>query len=191
MTFPNGFLWESATSSYRVEGAWPEDGNVPNIWAAFSQTSGTVKNGDSGDVTVDHYQRDPNDIALVAKRQLQANRFSFSWARLFPDVTGQREQRGLDFHNRLVDTLLHNNITPMAAPDHSDCPAALKKKGGSVNRDSASWFFDFSALICERSAVRIDMWATLNEPRVSGFLGMEKSSRRCAHGLRQVSSESC
>ena len=39
-TFPQGFLWGSATASYQVEGAVHEDGRGPSIWDTFSHTPG-------------------------------------------------------------------------------------------------------------------------------------------------------
>jgi len=171
MTFPNGFLWGSATSSYQIEGAWQEDGKGPNIWDVFSHTPGKVANGDTGDVAIDHYHRYRDDIALMADLGLQAYRFSFSWARILPKGTGAVEQRGLDFYDRLVDALLEKNIQPMATLYHWDLPAALQEKGGWTNRDSASWFADYSTIVHGKFADRIGMWATLNEPWVSAFLG--------------------
>ena len=53
--FPRGFVWGSATSSYQIEGAVNEDGRGESIWDRFSHTSGSVKNGDTGDVACDHY----------------------------------------------------------------------------------------------------------------------------------------
>ena len=34
-SFPEGFLWGSATASYQVEGAVEEDGRTPSIWDTF------------------------------------------------------------------------------------------------------------------------------------------------------------
>jgi beta-glucosidase len=171
MSFPKDFLWGSATSSYQIEGAWQEDGKGPNIWDVFSHTPGRVANGDTGDVAIDHYHRYREDVALMAQLGLQAYRFSFSWARIMPEGTGTIETRGLDFYNRLIDTLLEKNIQPMATLYHWDLPALLQDKGGWVNRDSASWFADYASVVHEVFSDRVAMWATLNEPWVSAFLG--------------------
>lgn len=171
MSFPKDFLWGSATSSYQIEGAWQEDGKGPNIWDVFSHTPGRVANGDTGDVAIDHYHRYRDDVALMAQLGLQAYRFSFSWARIMPEGTGAIETRGLDFYNRLIDTLLEKNIQPMATLYHWDLPAMLQDKGGWVNRDSASWFADYASVVHEAFSDRVGMWATLNEPWVSAFLG--------------------
>lgn len=171
MSFPENFLWGSATSSYQIEGAWQEDGKGPNIWDVFSHTPRKVANGDTGDVAIDHYHRYPDDVALMASLGLQAYRFSFSWARIMPEGTGAIEQRGLDFYDRLIDTLLEKNIQLMATLYHWDLPALLQDKGGWTNRDSASWFADYAAVVHDAFSDRVGMWATLNEPWVSAFLG--------------------
>src|SRR5262245_45853918 len=56
-TFPNGFYWGVATSSYQIEGAWNEDGKGPSIWDTYTHTPGHIKNNDTGDTANDHYHR--------------------------------------------------------------------------------------------------------------------------------------
>ena len=56
-TFPQGFLWGTATASYQVEGAVAEDGRTPSVWDTFAHTPGKVVNNANGDVADDHYHR--------------------------------------------------------------------------------------------------------------------------------------
>src|SRR5262245_5801098 len=64
-TFPKGFYWGVATSSYQIEGAWNEDGKGPSIWDTYTHTPGHIKNNDTGDVANDHYHRYKEDVALM------------------------------------------------------------------------------------------------------------------------------
>src|SRR5207237_2334662 len=63
-TFPKGFLWGTATSSYQVEGAVNEDGRGPSIWDRFAQTSGAIADRSNGDTATDHYHRYKEDVQL-------------------------------------------------------------------------------------------------------------------------------
>jgi len=57
--FPDNFLWGSATSAYQIEGSPLADGAGPSIWHRFAHTPGMIRDGDTGDVTCDHYRRYP------------------------------------------------------------------------------------------------------------------------------------
>ena len=104
---------------------------------------------------------------------LQAYRFSISWPRVLPDGTGKVNQRGLDFYSQLVDELLEKNISPWITLFHWDFPYALYCRGGWLNRDSADWFADYTALVVDKLSDRVSHWSTLNEPQC--FIGFYKN----------------
>ena len=131
-TFPEGFVWGTATASYQIEGAVAEDGRAPSIWDTFSHTPGKVANGDTGDIACDHYHRVDEDVAIMSGLGVDAYRFSIAWPRIIPGGTGAVNQAGIDFYSRLVDTLLEAGITPFATLYHWDLPQALDDRGGRV-----------------------------------------------------------
>jgi beta-glucosidase len=98
-------------------------------------------------------------------------RFSVGWPRIVPDGTGPTNSRGLDFYDRLVDTLLEAGINPMATLYHWDLPQALEDRGGWTNRLTAYHFADYAQVVHARLGDRVRTWTTLNEPWCSAFLG--------------------
>jgi beta-glucosidase len=171
--FPEGFLWGAATAAYQIEGAWNEDGKGESVWDRFSHTPGRIAGGDTGDHACDHYHRMKADIALMRELGLKAYRFSIAWTRILPEGRGPRNEKGLDFYDRLVDELLHAGIVANATLNHWDLPQALQDLGGWPNRDCARWFADYANIVFERLGDRVAMWATHNEPAVivSGYSG--------------------
>ena len=98
------FNWGVATSSYQIEGAHDIDGRGPSVWDVFSHTKGKVKNGDTGDIACDHYNKFSEDIKLMKDLGVDSYRFSVAWPRIFPVGTEQKiNQKGMDFYDRLVD----------------------------------------------------------------------------------------
>ncbi len=166
-TFPDNFIWGSATAAYQIEGAAQEDGRKDSIWDVFCRVPGKVINGDTGDVACDHYHRMPEDVALMKELGLQTYRFSISWARVRPD-DAEFNPKGIDFYSRLVDELLEAGIRPWATLYHWDLPAAIP--GGWTNRDTASRFAEYAAKMAETLGDRCKDWTTLNEPWCSSFL---------------------
>jgi beta-glucosidase len=169
--FPSDFLWGTATASYQIEGAASVDGRGVSIWDTFSKTEGKVKNGDTGDMACDHYNRFPEDIALMQELGVKAYRFSIAWPRLFPQGDGVREERGFDFYNRLINALIAAGIEPMVTLYHWDLPQTLEDKGGWANRETAYAFADYAAACAQAFGDRIKNWITINEPWCVSWLG--------------------
>lgn len=169
--FPQGFVWGAATAAYQIEGAVAEDGRGPSIWDEFCRLPGAVGRGDNGDIACDHYHRWPGDLDLLEELGVGAYRFSVAWSRIFPEGTGRVNRAGLDFYERLVDSLLSRNITPMVTLYHWDLPQALQETGGWADRATAEKFADYSATVATRLGDRVESWITLNEPYCSAFVG--------------------
>jgi beta-glucosidase len=62
-------------------------------------------------------------------------RFSTAWAGCCRRVTGQVNQKGMDFYHRVIDSCLEQGVQPWITLYHWDLPQALEDKGGWQNRD--------------------------------------------------------
>lgn len=169
--FPRGFVWGAATAAYQIEGAWNLDGKGPSIWDTFSHTPGKIFNDDNGDIACDHYHRFHEDFSLLKQIGIKAYRFSLSWPRIFPQGHGSVNWAGLDYYDRMVDSLLALGIEPFITLYHWDLPQALQDKGGWGNRDLIGYFSDYAAVAVKRLGDRVKYWTTFNEPWVVAVLG--------------------
>ena len=134
------------------------------------ETAGAIYEGQTGDIACDHYHRFKEDVALMRRLLAKAYRFSVSWTRVLPEGTGTQNPKGFDFYHRLLDELGKAGVQPMCTLFHSDFPQALYRRVGWLNRDAASWFADYAALVADKLGDRVKHWITLNEPQ--SFVGM-------------------
>jgi beta-glucosidase len=171
MPFPENFIWGAASSAYQIEGAWNKDGKGPSIWDDFAHIPGNVLYNQTGDVSCDFYNRFSEDIALLSEMGLGAYRFSISWPRILPEGQGKINQKGLDFYDKVVDSLLEKGITPYVTLFHWDLPLALHKKGGWLLRDTAHAFAEYAHIIAEHFSGRVRHYITINEPQCFMFTG--------------------
>jgi beta-glucosidase len=163
-SFPKGFLWGLATASYQIEGSPDADGKGPSIWDVYAHTPGKMKNGDTGDVAIDHYRRYKDDVRLMKELGAQAYRFSISWPRVFPEGRGAPNPKGLDFYSRLVDELLAAGIQPFATLYHWDLPQALQARhGGWQSREVALAFGEYAGHVAKHLSDRVKHFFTINE----------------------------
>lgn len=169
-TWPQGFIWGSATAAAQVEGAAHEGGKEDSIWDAFARVPGAVHGGHDLEIADDHYHRMPADVRLMKELGLDSYRFSTSWARVRPGDRAPNPE-GLDFYSRLVDELLEAGILPWLTLYHWDLPQALEEKGGWANRDTAFRFRDYATDVYEALGDRVTHWTTFNEPFCSSLLG--------------------
>jgi beta-glucosidase len=170
-SLPADFIWGAATASYQIEGAAREDGRGESVWDRFSATPGQVRGGDTGEIACDFYHRYRDDVQLMRELGLDAFRFSVAWPRVFPEGRGKLNTAGLDFYDRLVDTLLENEIEPFATLFHWDTPQALEDAGGWPVRATAEAFVDYAEAVVGRLGDRVRFWITHNEPWVVAWIG--------------------
>lgn len=181
--FPKGFVFGTATSSYQIEGHG-FGGAGPTHWDSFATTPGNVIRAENGLRACDHYHRFEEDLDLVAAAGFDSYRFSTSWARVMPEGRGAPNLEGLDFYDRLTDTMLERGLKPCATLYHWELPQPLADLGGWRNRDIAGWFADFTEVIMGRIGDRMHSVAPINEPWcvtwLSHFLGHH------APGMRDI-----
>lgn len=170
MGFREDFVWGGASASYQIEGAAHEDGKGSSIWDWFCREPGRIRDGSNGSVACDHYHRYKEDVAIMKEMGLKAYRFSISWPRILPEGTGSVCEKGLDFYDRLFDSLLEANITPYVTLFHWDYPYALFRRGGWMNPDSPKWFAEYVSAVAQRLGDRMKHIFTINEPQC--FIGI-------------------
>ena len=180
--FPEGFVFGAATAAYQIEGS-SFGGCGPSHWDTFAATPGNVRRAEGGAIACDHYHRWEADLDLIRAANLDAYRFSTSWARVMPDgVTPNPE--GIAFYDRLVDGMLERGLRPFQTLYHWDLPSALADRGGWTNRDTAARFADYAQTITRTLGDRVATIATINEPWcvawLSHFMGIH------APGLRDI-----
>ena len=178
--FPEGFLFGAATAAYQIEGT-ANGGCGPCHWDSFAATPGNVVRQENGALACDHYTRWPDDLDLIKNANMDAYRFSTSWARVMPDGKTVNPE-GMDFYDRLVDGMLARGLKPFQTLYHWELPSALADLGGWTNRDVAHWFADFAEAITARIGDRVASIATINEPWcvtwLSHFMGIHAPGHR-------------
>lgn len=168
--FPEDFLFGVATAAYQIEGAHDQDGRKPSIWDAFSHMPGRTHNRDTGDMACDHYHLWESDLDLIQSMNMDSYRFSIAWPRVIPEGTGEINQAGLDFYERLIDGCLERGIKPFATLYHWDLPLQLQGHGGWTGAHTAHAFADYATLITKHLGDRLASITTLNEPWCSSIL---------------------
>ena len=182
MAFPKDFVWGAAAASYQVEGGAYDDGKGLSVWDMLCKQPGKIWEGNTGDVSCDHYHRYEEDAKLMSEIGLKAYRLSICWPRVIPEGVGKVNEKGLDFYDRLVDALLENGVQPWVTLFHWDYPYSLYLRGGWLNKDSSDWFAEYTEVIIDKLSDRVSHWMTLNEPQV--FIDAGHRVGRHAPGLQ-------
>lgn len=176
---PADFEWGFATAAYQIEGAVAEGGRGKSIWDTFCHLEPSRTKNASGDVACDHYHRFEEDFDLLGKYGAGAYRFSIAWSRIIP--LGGRDdpvnEEGIEFYNRLIDSLLRRGITPWVTLYHWDLPQTLHDRyGGWLNVEEVQKDFERYARVCyERFGDRVQKWITINEPWIQAVYVSENS----------------
>ncbi|KAJ6852295.1 beta-glucosidase 12-like isoform X2 [Iris pallida] len=186
-SFPAGFVFGTASSSYQYEGAASEGGRGPSLWDTFTHKHpGQIFDGSNGDVAIDSYHRYKEDVNIMKDMGFDAYRFSISWSRILPNgsLSGGINREGVDYYNKLIDELLSKGVKPFVTLFHWDTPQGLEDEyGGFLYNRIVDDFRDYAGVCFQEFGDRVKYWITLNEPwsySAGGYgLGLV-APRRCS-----------
>ncbi|CAI8616317.1 unnamed protein product [Vicia faba] len=189
--FPPDFVFGTASSAFQYEGAAFEDGKGPSNWDTFAHKyPEKIKDGSTGDVADDSYNRYTDDIKIIKHMNMDAYRFSISWSRVLPKgkLSGGVNREGINYYNNLIDELLANGLQPYVTIFHWDVPQALEDEyGGFLSRHIVDDFRDYAELCFKEFGDRVKRWITLNEPRSvskNGYANGRFAPGRCSDWLK-------
>jgi|SRR6185503_2026008 len=164
--FGDDFIWGVSAAAPQIEGAHNADGKGESIWDVFAAKKGNILNGDTPYKACDFYHRYQSDIDLIKKLNIPNFRFSISWSRILPNGTGETNQAGINFYNRIIDYCLKQGIEPWVTLYHWDLPQALEARGGWTNREVITWFTKYVDICAGQFGDRVKHWLVMNEPAV-------------------------
>lgn len=156
-SFPQGFLWGSATSSHQVEG-----GNTNNDWWRFEQ-QGRVKGREVSGDAVDSYHRYEEDLDLAAGMNHTVHRLSLEWSRIEPSE-GVFDQAEIAHYAEVLRAARARGMKTFVTLNHFTVPLWFDDRGNWPRMDSPKLFERFTRAVAEPLAPYVDAWMTINEP---------------------------
>ncbi|KAK9933189.1 hypothetical protein M0R45_020393 [Rubus argutus] len=188
-SFPAGFLFGTASSSYQYEGAANESGRGPSIWDTYTHKyPGKITDGSNGDVALDQYNR-YKMWGIMKEIGFDAYRFSISWSRILPKgkISMGVNKEGIEYYNNLINELVANGIKPFVTLFHLDIPQTLEDEyGGFLSPQVVKHFEAYAELCFKEFGDRVKHWITLNEPvgfAVAGYGYGTMAPGRCSAWL--------
>jgi len=179
--FGDDFVWGVSAAALQIEGAFDAHGKGQSIWDVFSAKKGKILNGDLPRTSCDFYNEYKQDIDIIKRLNIPCFRFSISWPRILPNGSGEINQAGIDFYNRVINYCLEQGVEPWLTIYHWDLPQALEAKGGWTNREIVDWFTNFATVCAQSFGDRVKHWMVMNEPGVftgaGYFLGIHAPGR--------------
>jgi len=160
-TFPEGFLWGTATAAHQVEGH-----NHNDTWYAWEQEEGRILNGHTAEVACDWWGgrwREDFDRAQAAHQN--AHRLSIAWSRIQPEPD-RWDETALDRYREMLIGLRNRKMVPMVTLHHFCEPLWVAEMGGWENEAVIELFADFVKKAVEALMPYCSMWVTINEPDV-------------------------
>uniref|UniRef100_A0A672IFB0 Lactase n=1 Tax=Salarias fasciatus TaxID=181472 RepID=A0A672IFB0_SALFA len=173
-TFPDDFGWGVSSSAYQIEGGWNADGKGPSVWDTFTNASDSgIPEDATGQVACDSYNRFNEDLYMLRGLRVNSYRFSISWSRIFPN--GRRSslnQKGVDYYNNVINSLVAANISPIVTLYHYDLPTALQTElNGWENPEMIDVFNDYADFCFATFGDRVKFWITFQQPYTIAWSG--------------------
>lgn len=114
---------------------------------------------------IDFYHHYHSDIALAKELGLKCMRISINWARIYPNGDdSEPNEKGLQFYDGVIDTLLEAGIEPLITLSHYEMPLNLVNSyGGWLDYRLIDYFERYVITLFNRYKGKVRYWLTFNE----------------------------
>lgn len=167
-TFPEGFIWGTATSGHQIEG-----NNTASDWWAWE--SGKIRGGRTSGLACDAWNRYEEDYDIMASLGLNGYRMGIEWARVQPSRgSGSSPDGGstgwddaaFARYEHMLQALASRGIRVCLTLYHWTLPKWVADDGGWENPATVDRFAAYVEQVVERLGRYPHLWCTLNEPNV-------------------------
>jgi len=187
--FPKDFLWGGAIAASQADGAYTEDGKLPNSsdvqpylkdlsnmeiqqLGMQGMTLDTVRKN-LEDTTrffpkrfgIDFYHNYESDLELLAEMGFKTFRTSIDWSRVFPngDETEPNEA-ALKHYDKMIDKMKSLGIEPIISMLHYETPINITLEyGGWKNKAVIDMFERYGKVLLDRLGDRVKYWIVINQ----------------------------
>jgi beta-glucosidase len=163
-SFPETFLWGTATSSYQVEG-----GISNNDWAQWEQEPGRIHQGQRAGLACDWWNgRWRQDLEWAAEAGQNSHRLSLEWSRLEPEA-GTWDEEAVNTYREILTGIRSLGMTPMVTLHHFTNPAWIMAKGDWRDEGAVEHFERYTKRVLDSFGDLVALWVTINEPNVYAY----------------------
>ena len=161
-SFPLGFLFGAATSSYQIEG-----NNTSSDWWLWEQNYTGKPGGptEKSGIACDSYNRYEEDFELARLLGHNVHRLSLSWARIEP-ANGEFNKEEIEHYRKVLKSIKSKGMKTFVTLWHFDVPIWFREIHGWANVMAPKYFERYAKVVAERLGEDIDFYVTMNEPQV-------------------------
>jgi beta-glucosidase len=163
VTFPEGFLWGSATAGHQIEGdnihsqAWHNE-QSPDFYKDDPERKIRAPSGKA----CDHYRLYREDVELISSLGHRAYRMSIEWSRIEPE-DGQWDHASVAHYVDLLERLVAKGIQVFVTLHHFTHPLWFERLGGFGKADNRRYFERYLNFLLPLISAYVSGWNVINE----------------------------
>ncbi|MDQ0155810.1 glycoside hydrolase family 1 protein [Robertmurraya andreesenii] len=187
--FPKDFLWGGAIAASQADGAYNEDGKLPNSSDVQPYLKGMsneeIQRLEQQGMTleevkrnltdtthyypkrhgIDFYHTFESDLELLAEMGFKTFRTSIDWSRVFPNGDEMEpNEAALKHYDKMIDKMKSLGIEPIITMLHYETPINITLEyGGWKNKEVIDMFERYGKVLLDRFGNRVKYWIVINQ----------------------------
>lgn len=187
--FPENFLWAGAQAASQADGAYNQDGKMPNSsdvqpyhkgldnmeiqrleqeGMTLEQVRKAIKDTEHFYPKrhgIDFYNTYEDDLEMLAETGMKAFRTSIDWSRVSPHGDElEPNEAALEHYEKMIDKIREVGMEPIITMLHYETPIHLTLEyGGWANKKVIEMFVRYGKTLLDRFGKKVKYWIVINQ----------------------------